>query len=145
MKSVLRRAIAVGSVLAFSCAISMVAQNQDHDEWYHNRDSFYHGEHWRARLFERVRDDIDHVQSTTFPVSRDEFRLVKVKQELNELQDKLANGQYDQPELDDVIHALQRVVASNKLSDRDRDMLNGDLDHLRDYRAHHEGWDRDRG
>jgi len=141
MRSFLGRALAVGSLLAFSLGVSATAQ--DRDEWYHNRDSFYHGEHWKARLFERVREDVDRVQSTTFPVSHDEFRLVRVKQELDELQNKLANHQYDEPELDNVVHALQRVVASNKLSDRDRDMLNEDLTHLREYRAHHEGWDRE--
>jgi hypothetical protein len=141
MKSFLHRTLALASLLAFSPAISAVAQ--DRDEWYHNRDSFYHGEHWKARLFERIREDVEHVQSTTFPVSRDEFRLVQVKRELDELQNKMANREYDAPELDDVVHSLQKVVQSNRLSDRDRDVLNDDLEHLRDYRAHHEGWGRE--
>jgi len=141
MRTFLGRALAIASLLTFTVGVSAVAQ--DNDEWYHNRDSFYHGEHWKARMFERIRDDVDHVQSTTFPASRDEFRLVRVKQELGELQNKMANREYDQPALDDVVHSLERVVQSNRLSDRDRDMLNDDLTHLRDYRAHHEGWDRD--
>ncbi len=141
MKSVLRRTLTIGSLLAFCCGIGAVAQDRD-DDWYHNRDSFYHGEHWRARLFDRVRDDVDHVQSTTFPVSKDEFRLVRVKEQLNDLQSKMANGQYDEGELDEVVHSLQRVVDSNKLSGRDREILTDDLAHLREYREHHEDWER---
>ena len=121
------------------------AQDRDRDRddgWYQHRDSFYREGHWRGRLFERVRDDLDHVQSTTFPVSTDEFRIVRTKQELGELQEKLAGGRYDQPELDQVIAAMQRVVNSNKLSPRDRDMLNDDLSRMREYREHHENWDR---
>ena len=124
-----------------------LAQDRDHDRdrddsWYQTREQFYRGEHWRPRLFERVREDLDRVQSTTFPVSGDEYRLVRTKRELSELQDKLAAGRYDQPELDQVIAAMQRVVSSNKLSPRDRDVLNDDLNRLRDYREHHDRWQR---
>jgi hypothetical protein len=120
-----------------------MAQDRDRgDSWYQNRDSFYHEQHWRAHMFQRVREDLDRVQSTTFPGSRDEFRITRTKQELGELQEKMASGRYDQPQLDDVISGLQRVIDSNKLSPRDRDMLTDDLSHLRDYREHHENWDR---
>lgn len=145
MKNIFRRSLTVGSLLAFGLTLGAVAQDRDRDHdsgWYQTRDSFYHGDRWRARLFDRVREDVDHVQSTTFPASKDEFRLVRTKQQLNELQDKMASGRYDQPELDDVIGSLQRVVDSNKLSSRDRDMLNDDLQHMRDYREHHAEWDR---
>jgi len=141
MRSFLRTGLALGGLALFCAGVSAVAQDRG-DDWYHNRDEFYHGEHWRARMFERVRDDVDHVQSTTFPASRDEFRLVRVKEELGDLQNKLASGQYDERELDEVVHSLRRVVDSNRLSGRDRDMLNEDLGHLREYRDHHSDWDR---
>jgi hypothetical protein len=32
------------------------------------------------------------------------------------------------------------VVADNRLSGRDRDMLNDDLGHLRDFQEHHDGY-----
>lgn len=95
---------------------------------------------WHGRLFERVRDDLDHVQSVTSKFSPDEYRLVRVKQELNELQDKYAAHEYAGRELDDVIGAMQRVVSDNHLSGRDRDILRDDLDHLRQFRDHHEGY-----
>ena len=137
----------LGAVLIVATSGVASAQDRDRDRdhdagFYQSRDQFYHGEHWRARLFERVRQDVDRVQSSTFPVSKDEFRLVKTKEELSRLQDKLTAGRYDEPELNDVVTSLQRVVDSNKLSPRDREMLSDDLNHLREYKEHHENWDR---
>ena len=91
-------------------------------------------------MFAEIREDVDHVQSKTFPIGRDEYRLVRTKQELDELQNDLAAHRYNQAKLDEVIGTLQRVVADNRMSPRDRDVLNDDLRHLRDYRAHHENW-----
>src|SRR5438105_4296033 len=148
MKHVLLRTLAGTGLLVFG--LTAYAQDRDrdrdrdrdHDTYQRDRDSFYRGERWRAQLFERVRQDLDHVQSATFPISRDEYRLARTKQELNELQQKLAEGRYDQPELDEVIGALQRVVSDNRLSPRDRDILNDDLNRLREYREHHDNWPR---
>jgi len=91
------------------------------------------------RLFERVRLDLDHVQTAAF-AGADEYRIVRTKEQVGELQGKLAEGRYDQPELDEVIAGLERVVADNRLTARDYDMLNDDLNRVRDYRAHHEDW-----
>jgi hypothetical protein len=95
---------------------------------------------WRGHLFQRVREDLDHVQAVTEPFSADEYRLGKVKEELNELQGKYESKGYDQPEMDDVIGTLERVVRDNHLSGRDRDMLTADLNRLREFREHHDGY-----
>jgi len=132
--------IAGTALLVFGATIGM-AQDRDHDrDWYQSRDTFFHDQHWRGRLFERVREDLDRVQTTTFHEG-DSFRIDRTKQELNELQSKLAAGRYDQPELDEVIAALTRVVDSNRLTARDRDVLNDDLNRMKDYREHHENWE----
>jgi hypothetical protein len=136
MKNVLRRGLTIGSLLAFGLGLTAFAQ----DDWYQTRESFYHAGHWRGHIFERVRDDVEHVQTTAFSGAHDEFRLARTRQDLDELQGKLAAGQYDEPQLDNVIHTLQRVVDSNKLSERDRDMLSDDVSRLRDYRDHHADW-----
>jgi len=138
-QSILRSA--VGTALLFSGLMAVSAQDRD-DSYYSRRDAFFHQEHWQARLFQRVRDDLSEVQSTTFPASRDEFRIVKTKEELGQLQDKLADHRYDAGQLDDVIAGVQRVIDSNKLSSRDRDMLSDDLNRMRQYRDHHDDWDR---
>ncbi len=141
MRRLLLRSI-MGSGLLL---LVLTAYSQDRDRDRDRDEDRYHrvqrGEDWwRGRMFERVRDDLDHVQSVTFPFSADQYRLNRVKQELNELQAKLAENRYDQPELDDVISAMQRVVSDNHLSGRDRDLLNDDLSRLRAFREHHDGY-----
>ena len=91
-------------------------------------------------MFANVREDLDHIQSKTFPIGRDEYRIVRTKQQLDELQSDLAAHRYAEAKLDEVIGTLQKVVADNRMSGRDRDLLNEDLNHLREYRAHHEEW-----
>lgn len=114
-------------------------RGRDDRGWYSERDTFFHGDAWKTRLFDRVREDLNRVQSDTFSAG-DEYRISRTMQQLNELQGKLASNRYDEPELDEVIGALGKVVADNRLNPRDRDMLNDDLARLRDYREHHENW-----
>jgi len=113
---------------------------RDEDVYHRDRDEWYRGQNWRGQLFERVRQDLDHVQLATFPSGGDQFRLANTRQELDELQSKLAAGRYDERELDDVIRALQRVVQDNRMPARDRDVLADDLDRLRDFRARHDSY-----
>jgi hypothetical protein len=94
--------------------------------------------YWRGRLFDRVRADIDAVQARTPVFSSSEFRLDRAKEELNQLQRDASNGNFIDRDLDDVIGTLQRVVADNRMPERDRAMLTDDLNHLRDFREHHE-------
>ncbi len=142
MRHILLRLSAGACLLVLGAGMGM-AQDRDRDRdssWYQSRESFFHEQHWKAHLFQRVREDLDRVQSSTFPGSGDEYRITRTKQELGDLQAKLAENRYDQPQLDDVIAGLQRVIDSNKLAPRDRDMLADDLSRLRDYREHHEDW-----
>jgi hypothetical protein len=110
---------------------------RDQDVYHRDRDEGFRAPDFRQRFFQRIREDLDHVQSVTFPFSNDQYRIARTKQELDELQNKLARGFYDQRELDEVIGAMQRVVADNRLSRRDRDILGDDMDRLRDFRARH--------
>jgi hypothetical protein len=130
--------------MLFGLTASMQAQPPRDDDSYHrDRDDYYRGDQWRARMFDRVRDDLNHVQTTVFGnVRGDEYRLDKAKQELGELQSAFAEHRYDQRALDDVINAMQRVVSDNRLSGRDRDILNDDLARLRQFRERHNEWVR---
>jgi hypothetical protein len=139
MRHILLKLAAGACLLVFGASMGM-AQDRDRDSWYQSREAFFHEQHWKAHLFQRVREDLDRVQSTTFPGSGDEYRIARTKGELGELQAKLAENRFDEPQLDDVIAGLQRVIDSNKLSPRDRDMLADDQSRLRDYREHHENW-----
>jgi hypothetical protein len=128
-------------ILSFNATAQDRDRYHDEDSYHHDRDAHFRGEHWRGHLFERVREDLDHVQ-TGWTRFGDTYRIERTKQELNELQGKLADGVYDQHEVDDVIGTLARVVRDNHLSPHDRDMLSDDLARVREYREHHEGWPR---
>jgi hypothetical protein len=132
--------IAGGSVLLFSLAAGIAAaQYSDDEAWHRTRESFYASQDWRMKMFDRIREDLDHVQSLAF-TGGDQYRIDRTKQEIGELQTKMTAGQYDQRELDDVVAGLTRVLADNRLTAGDRDMLNDDLSRVRDYRAHHDNW-----
>ena len=138
MRHILLKSLAGSSLLLFALTAGGQAQDRDRDDDYRHadRDEGW----WRGRLFERVRDDVNHVQAVTPYFGGDQFRLVKVKHELDELQGKYADHGYDSGAMDDVIGALQRVVSDNHLASRDRDMLSDDVNRLRDFRDHHEGY-----
>lgn len=116
------------------------AQDRDREERERNEQRYHQQNRdenwWRGHLFQRVREDLEHVQAVTFPFSPDEYRVSTTKQELNELQGKLDAGRYDQPELDRTIGGLERVLNNNRLSPRDRDMLSDDLMRMREVREH---------
>ena len=135
MRHMLLQTIAGATLLVFGMTTGMAQE----PNWYQQRHDFFQGDQWKAHLFQRVRDDLDRVQTNSFP-GRDEFRITRTKDVLGDLQNKMAEGRYDQPQLDEVISGVQRIVNSNRLSDQDRTMLVDDLARLRDYRAHHENW-----
>jgi hypothetical protein len=117
-----------------------------HDEYgardvegtYHQeREQRFQGDNWRATFFQHIREDLDHVESNTFPFGGDQARLARTKNELDELQQKLAQGVFDERELDETMGALRQVVESNRLDPRDRDVLSDDLTRMREFRARH--------
>jgi hypothetical protein len=91
---------------------SALAQPPD---WYAHREERFRGEEWRAHLFAEIREDLDHAQATTFG-GRDEFRLARTKQKLNQLE---------------VIATMQKLAADSRISPRDNEILNDDLQRLR--------------
>jgi hypothetical protein len=110
----------------------------DGDAYYGDRDVFFRGNNGRAMLFQRIRTDLDHATSGAFPFTGDRARLERTQMELDELQQKLARGFYDERELDETTAALQAVVEGNRLAPRDRAMLTDDLNRMRDFRARHD-------
>jgi hypothetical protein len=127
--------------VVFGLSNAQAAPQRDRDDpaWYQNRENFYKGADWKMRMFDRVREDVARVQQNAFAAG-DEYRLSKTVDELNDLQSKLTASNYDEPELDRVIAALGRVVADNRLTPKDREILTDDLTRLRDYREHHANW-----
>ena len=100
-------------------------RDYDRDDGYRNRGS---------DVFEQVRYDLERAASSSYWNSGDRHRIDKVREELGEFQ---RSG--SRHELNDAIGALQKVVNDNRISFREREILAGDLDRMRDYRARM-GW-----
>ncbi len=142
MKSIVFKGLVGAGVLALSLTAAPQDRPRDDDSYHSDRDARFHDEHWRGHLFEDVRQDLEHVRSTTWPSGGDNYRLDDTVAALNQLQGKLADHVYDERDLNNVIGVLSRVVSDNRMRPRDRDILNDDLSRLRDYRDHHADWDR---
>ena len=113
------------------------ARNQE-GIYHEQRDQWFRGDNWRASFFHRIREDLDHVASGTFPFGGDQARIARTRYELDELQQKLSEGYYDERELDEVLQAWQMVLSSNRLAQRDREVLTDDLARMRDFRIRHD-------
>ena len=50
--------IAGTGLLFLSLGRVQAAPQEEHERWYQERDTYYHGEGWHARFFERVRQDL---------------------------------------------------------------------------------------
>jgi hypothetical protein len=133
VKNVLIKASVLTGLALFGTTV--FAQDRDDDRFYQNRDEGY----WRGHVFQRVREDLDHIQQATPKISADEYRIVDTKRDLNDLQGKFDSGRYDEPALDRTIAAVERVANDNSLLPRDRALLLEDVRRLRDLREHHEG------
>ena len=106
--------------------------------YHQERDQRFGGGDWRGAFFQHIREDLDHVESNTFPFGGDQARLARTKYELDELQQKLSQGFYDEQELDEAMGALQVVVQTNRLGARDREILTDDLARMSDFRVRHD-------
>ena len=131
----MKQSLKAGLLLLTCFAMSAAAQ-----DWYHDRDGRFQGEQWRGRVFEHVREDLDHIGSAVWAAGRERRRLERTKQELAELQGKLADGRYDNGELNDVIDSIRKSANDERLAPRDRDVLHDDLNRLRDYQENHNHW-----
>ncbi len=110
--------------------------DRDGDAYHRDRDEYFRGD-WQRRIFNRVHEDLVHVQRESFQSGGDRYRLMRAFDELDDLQRKLDAGVYDQREVDDVIVTLRDVVMDNRLRPPDREMLANDLDRVRDFRNRH--------
>ena len=111
---------------------------RDEDSYHRDRDAWFRGNDWRTNFFQRIRQDLDHATSGAFPFTGDRARLDRTRMELDQLQQKLSRGVYDERELDDVTRAMQGVLQANRLAPDDRAMLADDMNRLRDFRDRHD-------
>jgi hypothetical protein len=132
----MKKAMMTGLVAMMFCGLNAAAQSQD---WYHDRDARYNGDHWRSQVFAEVRSDVDHVWPEKHTSDKERERLEKTKQELTDLQAKLDHGEWDNGHVNDVIDLLRKSADDNRLSERDRAVLSDDASRLKDLQNEHKG------
>jgi len=114
--------------------LNTAARAQD---WYHDRDARYNGDQWRAHVFAEVRTDLDHIWSANEAANKERERLDRTKQELTDLQAKLDHGEWDNGHVNDVIDSLRKSANDNRLSERDRAVLNDDVSRIKELQEQH--------
>jgi hypothetical protein len=106
-------------------------------DWYHDRDSRYRGDLWRSHVFAEIRTDLDHIWSANQAADKERRRLDRTKQELTDLQAKLEHGEWDNGHVNDVIDSLRKSANDERLSERDRAVLNDDVNRLKHLQNEH--------
>ena len=92
-----------------------------------------------SALVDRVHSDLDHAYGQWHFSRGDRDRLNHAEKELREFAQTWQNGKFDKGELDGAIGKVQHVLDSNKMPQRERDVLSEDLSQLRKMR---EAYDR---
>ena len=129
MKQLLMKAVAGAGILF--CGFTANAQYQPQ---YPNRYEHRYDIQDHSRLFDRIRADLDRASASFWTGPGDRFRLNAAREQLNDLQNLVASGNFDGQELNQAIVALRRVVNNNRLSDRTREDLEQDLERMRELR-----------
>jgi hypothetical protein len=132
----MKRSMTVVLILA---SVTSIAFAQD---WYHDRDERYRGDQWRPHVFSHIRQDLDHIGSARNASEKENARLDRTKEELAKMQADLDQGRFDNGLLNDVIDSLRKSANDQRLSSRDRDVLNDDVNRLHDYQRNHNHWTR---
>jgi hypothetical protein len=130
----MKKATMTGLILMMFFGLNAAAQSQD---WYHDREARYNGDRWRSQVFSEVRTDLDHVWSAKHASDKERERLERTKQELTELQAKLDHREWDNGHVNDVIDSLRKSANDNRLSERDRAVLNDDVTRIKDLQNEH--------
>src|SRR5258705_10466040 len=120
----LMKAVAGAGILF--CGLTANAQYQPQYQ-YPNRYERRNDVQEQSRLFDRIRADLDHASTSSWIGAGDRFRINAAREQLNDLQNLVASGNFDEQELNQAIFALRRVVNNNRLPDRTRDDLEQDL------------------
>jgi len=119
---------------------ALVISSASAQDWYHDRDTRYQGQQWRAQVFAQVRSDLDHIWSARGASEKENERLARTKEELTKMQADLDQGRFDNGLLNDVIDSIKKSANDQRLAPRDRAVLEDDLNRLHDYQLNHNHW-----
>lgn len=109
-------------------------------DWYHNRDTYFHNQRWYTHVFARVRDDLDHIYTVGAASDKEQRRIERTKEELTALQAKQDQGVWDNGTVNDVIDSLRKSANDDRLGPRDRQVLAADAERIHDFQKNHNQW-----
>ena len=89
---------------------------------------------------ERVIADLNRAESNSRFDRGDWKRFDNARREIAQFQRNWSAGRYDRRELDQAIASVQRIMDLRSLHYRDRAALSGDLERMREFRAHSSGY-----
>jgi len=124
------------SLLVLGLGISSAAAPQRFDR-FDNRVNFQDFQDAQT-LFHQVRSDLDRADNASIPAFADRSSFDRARGELSALERQWDENEYKPRQVDNVIAALQRVLADNHLLIRDRDRLSEDVGRLRDFLETHQ-------
>lgn len=90
----------------------------------------------RARdLIARTQEDLRRIADLTREKKDERERIDNVQKHLSEFDRELSKNKFDKDKLDTAIDDLKNLVEHNTLAVEDRDLLNRDLEELRQMRS----------
>ena len=89
----------------------------------------------RGSLIDQVLSDMDRAANNAYLDSHERDHFNEVARQLQEFDRRAAQGNFDKDRLDKAIENLDHVAHADRVSPRDRDILQQDLASLRSFRA----------
>jgi hypothetical protein len=86
------------------------------------------------KLYYKTWTDLNSAQENVVPYPGDWYRFDKALGQMDLLERTWSDGSYTRPQLNEAIDDVRFVLRVNHLSDRDRRVLEGDLNQLRNVR-----------
>lgn len=128
------------SMTAMLMLVSVTSSIAFAQDWYRDRDERFRGDQWRPHVFSHVREDLEHIWSARNASEKENRRLARTRDELAKIQTDFDQGRFDNGLLNDVIDSLRKSANDERLSPRDRNVLNDDANRLHDYQSNHNHW-----
>ena len=134
MKNLIIKAVAGAGIL-----FTGVAANAQYPYQYQPQDRYEQRYGYRygveeAQLFDRIRAHLDRASMSPFTNAGDRFRINAARQELTDIENMMSSGQFSRREFNEAIRSLRRVINTNGLRDRNRELLENDLYRLQELR-----------
>jgi len=124
----------LASVMLFSASAQVYRQN---DPYYNGRPAYREN---RPDVLQMVENDLRNAAVHSSFSNKEARRYDNALRHLSEFQARLSRGSFDRGSLDRAIDDLNNVVRHNPLDYREREMLIGDLNRLREFRATRGGY-----